>query len=73
MKQQPTVNVKIPEELLRQVLFLCEAERRTPQNQILMLLRNSVAYFERTKGRMDKQKLASYDISAYLPAENEAE
>lgn len=65
MKQQPTVTVRVPEELLRQVLYLCEAERRTPQNQILMLLRNSVAYFERSKGKMDKARLQSYDISPY--------
>ncbi len=71
MKQQPTVTVRIPEDLLRQVLYLCEAERRTPQNQILMLLRNSVAYFERSKGKMEKGKLAGYDISAYLPKEEE--
>ncbi len=71
MKEQPTVNVRIPEELMRQVLYLCEAERRTPQNQILMLLRNSVSYFERAKGRMDKQKLQSYDLSSYLPKEGQ--
>lgn len=69
MKQQPTVTVRIPEDLLRQVLYLCEAERRTPQNQILMLLRNSIGYFERAKGKMDRQKLNGYDISAYLPIE----
>ena len=69
MKQQPTVTVRMPEELLRQVLYLCEAERRTPQNQILMQLRNSVAYFERTKGRMDKKKLAAFDISPYVEEE----
>lgn len=71
MKQQPTVTVRIPEDLLRQVLYLCEAERRTPQNQILMLLRNSVAYFERSKGKMDKARLAAYDIAAYLPKDGE--
>lgn len=65
MKKQPTVTVKMSEELLRQMLYLCEAERRTPQNQILMQLRNSIAYFERTKGKMDGKKLASYDISQY--------
>ena len=70
MKQQPTVTVRVPEELLRQVLYLCEAERRTPQNQILMLLRNSVSYFERSKGKMEKAKLQGYDLTPYLPTEN---
>ncbi|MBE6556004.1 MAG: hypothetical protein E7663_07270 [Ruminococcaceae bacterium] len=72
MKQQPTVTVRLPEELLRQVLYLCEAERRTPNNQILLLLRNSVAYFERSKGKMDRKKLLSYDLSPYLEDREES-
>ena len=71
MKQQPTVTVRIPEELLRQVLYLCEVEHRTPQNQILMQLRNSVAYFERAKGKLDRKRMAEYDITPYLSAEEE--
>lgn len=71
MKQQPTVTVRIPEELLRQVLYLCEVERRTPQNQILMQLRSSVAYFERSKGKMDRKKMQEYDITPYISSQNE--
>ena len=70
MKQQPTITVRIPEELLRQVLYICEVERRTPQNQILMQLRSSVSYFERAKGKLDRKKMASYDISPYLASED---
>ena len=71
MKQQPEITVRLSEELLRKVLYVCEAEHRTPANQILMLLRNSVQYFERAKVRMDPYKLASLDLSAYLPEEEE--
>ena len=67
MKQQATLTLHMPEELLRQVLLLCEAERRTPNNQFLFMLRNSIAYYERTKGRMPKEKLNSYDVSPYFP------
>ncbi len=66
MKKQPTVTVHMPEELLRKLLYLCEAERRTPNNQFTFMLRNSVQYFERAKGRMDPAKLAAYDITPYL-------
>ena len=72
MKQQPEITVRLSEELLRKVLYVCEAERRTPANQILMLLRNSVQYFERAKGHMDPAKLASFDLSAYLPESEDA-
>ena len=69
MKQQATLTVHMPEELLRQMLVLCEAERRTPNNQILFLLRNSIAYYERTKGKMPREKLNACDVSAYFPQE----
>ena len=72
MKNQPTITVRLPEDLLRQMLYICEAEHRTPNNEILFLLRNSVQYFERAKGHMDKKKLAALDISPYLaPKEDE--
>ena len=65
MKKQPELTVRISEDLLRQLLCLCEAERRTPNNQILMLIRNSVQYFERSKGRFSKEALAAVDITPY--------
>ena len=68
--QQPEITVRLSDELLRKVLYLCDAERRSPSNQILMLLRNSVQYFERAKGRMDAAKLAAYDLSEYYPSED---
>ena len=71
MKQQATVMLHMPEELLRQLLFLCEAERRTPNNQFLFMLRNSIAYYERTKGKMPREKLNAYDVSDYFPTKEQ--
>ncbi|MBQ8357955.1 MAG: hypothetical protein IJX39_09150 [Clostridia bacterium] len=65
MKKQPEMTVHMSEELLRQFLCLCEAEHRTPNNQMLMMIRNSVQYFERAKGRFTKEKLAAVDITPY--------
>ncbi len=72
MKKQPTVTVHMPEELFRKMLYLCEAEHRTPNNQMTFMLRNAVQYFERSKGRMNPAKLAAYDLSPYL-ADSEEE
>ena len=70
-KKQPELTVHLPEELLRQLLCLCESERRTPNNQILMLIRNSVAYFERRRGKIPRERLAAADISPYLAGDEE--
>ncbi|MBQ9131399.1 MAG: Arc family DNA-binding protein [Clostridia bacterium] len=64
-KQQPEMTVRIPEDLLRKLLYVAKAEGRSPNNHILMLLRNNVQYFERAKGRMDPADLRSIDISEY--------
>jgi hypothetical protein len=71
MKKQPELNIHLSEDLLRRLLYLCEAENRSPNNQLLLLIRNSIAYFERAKGRMNPAKLAGYDITPYLPDEDE--
>ena len=69
-KNQPEVTLRIPEDLLRKLLYVSQAEGRSPNNHILMLLRNNVQYFERAKGRMDPAKLRDLDISEYLKEES---
>lgn len=66
MKKQPEITVRLSEDLLRKLLYISEAEGRTPNNQFLFMLRNNIQYFERTKGKFNAQKLASIDISEYI-------
>ena len=65
MKQSPEVTVKISEDLLRKLIYVSEAEGRTPNNQFLLMARNAIAYFERAKGRIDASALREIDISEY--------
>lgn len=66
MKNQPELTVRIPEDVLRKLLLISEAEGRSPNNHILMLLRNNIQYFERAKGRLDPAKLREVDISEFI-------
>jgi len=66
MKNQPEMTVRIPEDVLRKLLLISEAEGRSPNNHILMLLRNNIQYFERAKGRLDPAKLREVDISEFM-------
>ena len=65
MKNQPEMTLRIPEDLLRKLLYVSTAEGRTPNNHIIMLLRNNVQYFERAKGRIDQNALRQIDISEF--------
>lgn len=66
MKKQPEITVRISEDVLRRLLYVSAAEGRSPNNHIMMLLRNNIQYFERAKGKIDPAVLRSIDISEYL-------
>ena len=66
MKNQPELSIRIPEDVLRKLLYISSAEGRSPNNHILMLLRNNIQYFERAKGRLDPAKLREIDISEFV-------
>ena len=59
------VDVRLSEELLRKLLYISEAEHRTPTAQFAFMLRNNIAYFEKTKGRIPESELKKLDISEY--------
>ena len=57
MKNQSTIPVRISGELLEKLYYVAESEGRTLNNQFLLMARNSVAYFEKTKGKISADKL----------------
>ena len=64
-KNSYNVNIKLSEDLLRKLLYISEAEGRTPSSQFAFMLRNNISYFERTKGRISDKDLRAVDISEY--------
>ena len=69
MKNGTHIDIKLSEDLLRKLLYISKAENRTPTAQFAFMLRNNIAYFEKTKGRIPPADLAKIDISEYT--ENE--
>ena len=57
MKNQKNVTLRIGDDLLEKLYYVAKSEGRTLNNQILLMARNSVAYFEKTKGKIDSAKL----------------
>ena len=56
MKNQRIVTLRISEDLLGKLAYVSESEGRSLNNQFLLLARNSVAYFEKNKGKIDNKK-----------------
>ena len=66
MKSNCNVDLRISEDLLRKFLFVSAAENRSPAAQFAFMVRNNVAYYERTKGKISDAELRKIDISEYL-------
>ena len=62
MKHQMELTLRLPEELLRKLIYISDAEGRSPNNHLLLLLRNNVQYFERTKGRIPPAALQALSL-----------
>lgn len=56
MKNQTEFTVRLPQDLLDKLEFIAEAEGRTPNNHIILLLQNNIKYFEKTKGKIIVKK-----------------
>lgn len=65
MKKSYVLPVRMPEELARQLSVMSAAEGRTPEAQFLLMLRNNVAYFQRSRGKFDQNKLKEADMSPF--------
>ena len=63
-KNQHEFTLHMSEEMLRKFLLISEKEGRTPNNQFLFMLRNNIAYYERTKGRISPAELAKIDLTS---------
>ena len=66
MKQSYTVPVRLSEDLLRKLIYVSEAEGRTPQAQFTLMLRNTIQYHERAKSKIPPAELAKIDITPYM-------
>ena len=62
-KNQREFTLHMSEDMLRKFLFISEKEGRTPNNQFLFMLRGSIAYYEKTKGRISPAELAKIDLN----------
>ena len=66
MKQSYTVPVRLSEDLLRKLIYVSEAEGRTPQAQFTLMLRNTIQYYERAKSKIPAGELQKIDITPYM-------
>ena len=64
-KNQRQIALHMSEDMLRKFILISEKEGRSPNNQFLFMLRNNIAYYEKTKGRISPAELAKIDLTPY--------
>ena len=64
-KNQKEFTLHMSEDMLRKFILISEKEGRSPNNQFLFMLRNNIAYYEKTKGRISPAELAGIDLAQY--------
>ncbi|MBE6697414.1 MAG: hypothetical protein E7581_02715 [Ruminococcaceae bacterium] len=64
-KNQKEFTLHMSEDMLRKFILISEKEGRSPNNQFLFMLRNNIAYYEKTKGRISPAELARIDLALY--------
>ncbi len=65
MKKTYILPVRLSEDLARQLSVMSAAEGRTPEAQFLLMLRNNVAYFQRSRGKFDQNELKEADLTPF--------
>ncbi len=64
MKNDRIFNVKLSDDLMRRLYYIAEAEKRTPSNHIVYMLRQNIAYYERVHGKIPPAELAKIELPA---------
>lgn len=62
MKNDKEYTIRLSDDLYRRLLYIANAERRTPNNHIIYLLRQNIAYYERVHGKIPPEALQKIDV-----------
>ena len=63
MKNDKDFTLRLSDDMLRRLYYVANAERRTPNNHILHLLRQNIAYYERVHGKIPPDAHSKLDIT----------
>ncbi len=62
MKNDREFTVKLSDDLMRKLYYIADAEHRSPNNHIIYLLRQNIAYYERVHGKIPQDALSKIEL-----------
>ncbi len=63
--------VKLSDDLLRRLIYISAAEKRTPNNHIIYMLRQNIAYYERVHGKIPEAELRKLELPTDERSDND--
>ena len=65
MKKNTVFKLSLNEEMAKKLSYLCEKERISVQNELTLLIRQKISYFERVKGSITREQMASASMDQF--------
>lgn len=65
MKKNQILKVRLNDEMARKLSVVSEKERMSIQNEIIAMVRQKIAYFERVKGNITKDEINGASLEQF--------
>ena len=65
MKKSNSLKIKLNDEMAKKLAYVCEKEGISLQNQLMAMIRQKIAYFERVKGNIPKSALENVSLDGF--------
>ena len=65
MKKSNSLKIKLNDEMAKKLVYVCEKEGISLQNQLVAMIRQKIAYFERVKGNIPKSALENVSLDGF--------
>ena len=69
MKKNKILKIKLSEDIAKKFAYVAENEKMTLQNEVVAMIRQKIAYYERVKGNIKREALDTANMSEFIDEE----
>lgn len=69
MKKNKILKIKLNEDIAKKLAVVSKNEKMTIQNELVAMIRQKIAYYERVKGNIKRDEIDTADLSDFTDEE----
>lgn len=69
MKKNKILKIKLNEDIAKKLAVISKNEKMTIQNELVAMVRQKIAYYERVKGNIKRGEIDTADLSDFTDEE----